>query len=53
MGKENPPTEKKLPAEIDIPDHVVKKGPKKGAMDLAQAGYLVLFTFYFLLRIGK
>jgi hypothetical protein len=52
--KEDPPTRKKLPVEVDLPEHITTIGLRKGASQLAQAvGDLVLIAFYFLLRVGE
>ena len=52
--KEDPPSSKKLPVEVDIPELLVKVGLACGATALAAAtGDLSMMAFYFLLRIGE
>ena len=52
--KTDKPTEKKLPVEVDVPNHVATLGGAADATPLAQAvGDLVLVAFYFLLRVGE
>ena len=52
--KTDKPTEKKLPVEVDVPNHMATLGNAADATPLAQAvGDLVLVAFYFLLRVGK
>ena len=52
--KEDPPSEKKLPVEVDVPELLVKWGMAASAMVLATVvGDLTLIAFYFLLRVGE
>ena len=52
--KEDPPSTKKLPVEIDLPEAIAKEELKPGVSPLLVAvGQLVLIAFYFLLRIGE
>ena len=51
--KDNPPTVKKLPCTIDLPEKMVSWGLEKGATPLEKAvGDIVLVVMYYLLRIG-
>jgi hypothetical protein len=53
-GKEDPPTEKKLPVEVDVVQHLVKCSMTPGADSrLRCIADWILITFYFLLRIGE
>ena len=52
--KEDPPVQKKLPVEVDVPEYLVKLGLEIGASHMEKAlGNLVLIAFYFLLRVGE
>ena len=52
--KEDPPTEKKLPVEADVPEYLADMGRNAFATPLQQAvGDLSLVAFYYLLRIGE
>jgi len=52
--KEDPPTEKKLPVEADVPEFMANIGRQAHATPLQQTiGDLALIAFYFLLRIGE
>jgi hypothetical protein len=52
--KADPPTQKKLPVEVDVPELLVEMGYGKTGSTLSQAvGDLSLITFYYLLRIGE
>jgi hypothetical protein len=52
--KADPPTQKKLPVEADVPKLLVEMGYGKTGSTLAQAvGDLALIAFYYLLRIGE
>ena len=52
--KEDPPINKMLPVEADVPELIVKWGQMKGASPLlAAVGDWCLIAFYFLLRIGE
>jgi len=52
--KMDPPTVKKLPVAIDIPELLVKFGHSPDANELDRAiGDLVIIAFYYLLRVGE
>jgi len=52
--KEDPPTEKKLPVAVDIPELLVWTARLTGAQELHRAiGDWALSAFYYLLRIGE
>ena len=52
--KADPPTIKKLPVAIDVPELVSKVGMAHNANELDKAiGDLVLIAFYYLLRVGE
>ena len=52
--KADPPTQKKLPVEADVPELLVEMGYGKTGSTLSQAvGDLSLIAFYYLLRIGE
>lgn len=52
--KEDPPTVKKLPVAIDVPELLSAVGAEPTANALDQAvGDLVLIAFYYLLRVGE
>ena len=52
--KEDPPSIKKLPVEVDLPEEVAKQEFVSGVSNKAIAvGQLVLIAFYFLLRVGE
>ena len=52
--KQDPPTLKKLPVPIDIPEFLAALGTSRGANELDQAiGDLTLIAFYYLLRVGE
>lgn len=52
--KEDPPTEKKLPVEVDVPEFLADMGRQASASPLQQAvGDLALIAFYYLLRVGE
>jgi hypothetical protein len=52
--KADPPTQKKLPVEADVPKLLVEMGYGKTGSTLSQAvGVLSLIAFYYLLRIGE
>ena len=54
MRKEDPPTSKKLPVEVDVPEEVAKLGARPDAAEHTRAvGDLSLIAFYFLLRVGE
>jgi hypothetical protein len=53
-GKTNPPTNKKIPVELDVLELLVDLGYGKGRTPHSQAiGDLALIAFYYLLRIGE
>jgi hypothetical protein len=53
-SKEDPPTRKMLPVEVDVPELLVEMGYGKLDTLHAQAiGDLALIAFYYLLRIGE
>jgi hypothetical protein len=50
----DPPTEKKIPVEIDVPEFLVQCGLQPGAKESVKAlGDVTLIMFYYLLRIGE
>ena len=52
--KEDPPTLKKLPVEVDIPEYIASLGNNITATELDRAvGDLTLIAFYYLLRVGE
>jgi len=52
--KADPPTQKKLPVEADVPELLVKMGyGKSGSIQSQAIGDLSLIAFYYLLRIGE
>ena len=52
--KADPPTVKKLPVAIDVPEFVADIGLAPGANELDKAiGDLTLIVFYYLLRVGE
>ena len=52
--KDDPPTVKKLPVAIDIPELISAIGLAPGANELDKAiGDLVIIAFYYLLRVGE
>ena len=52
--KDDPPTVKKLPIEVDIPEYLAGFGRRKRSSARDRAiGDLTLIAFYFLLRIGE
>ncbi len=53
-GKTDPPTNKKLPVESDVPKLLVDLGYGKGGTPHSRAiSDLALIAFYYLLRIGE
>ncbi len=53
-GKEDGPTNKKLPIEVDVPAYLVEQAYKKGASALQKrVSDLSLVAFYYLLRVGE
>ena len=52
--KEDPPTLKKLPVEVDIPEYIASLGNTITSSEVERAvGDLVLIAFYYLLRVGE
>ncbi len=52
--KFDPPTQKMLPVEVDVPEYMASLGALPGATPLDTAmGDLALIAFYYLLRIGQ
>jgi len=52
--KAEPPTLKKLPVEVDVPEFLANMGRQAKATALQQAvGGLTLIAFYYLRRIGE
>ena len=52
--KVDPPTMKKMPVEVDIPELLAQTGMECDATELTKAvGDLALITFYYLLRVGE
>lgn len=52
--RDDPPTQKKLPIEVDIPEWLVRRGLEKGATELEKAtGDNALIGYYYLLRVGE
>jgi len=52
--REDPPTQKKLPVEVDIPEWLVQRGLDKGATEREKAvGDTALIGYYYLLRVGE
>jgi hypothetical protein len=52
--KEDPPTLKKLPVEVDIPEYIASLGNTVSSTELDRAvGDLSLIAFYYLLRVGE
>ena len=52
--KVDPPTSKKKPVVVDIPEFLYKIGLEYGALKIVKAvGDFKLIAFYYLLRIGE
>jgi hypothetical protein len=52
--KADPPTQKKVPVEVDVPELLIKMGyGKLGSIQSQAVGDLAFIAFYYLLRIGK
>ena len=52
--RDDPPTVKKIPCAIDLPEKMASWGLEKGASELEKAvGNLSLVAIYYLLRIGE
>jgi hypothetical protein len=52
--KADPPTQKMLPVEADVPEYLATLGRMRDATELtASIGDLALIAFYYLLRIGE
>jgi len=52
-GKEDPPTQKKLAVEVDLPEFVCKMGLMATKQKVKAVGNWTLIAFYYLLRIGE
>ena len=54
FSNDDPPTTKKLPVDVDVPEFLYDLGCSKHASAKdARVGLLVLIAFYFLLRVGE
>ena len=54
FNKEDPPTMKKLPVEVDVPEFLGEASRRDGASELDKAvADSVLIAFYYLLRVGE
>ena len=54
FADEDPPTEKKLPVDIDVVEECCKWGNRPGATAMERRiGDLILIAFYYLLRVGE
>ena len=54
FGKEDPPTIKKLPIEVDIPEYISLCSLRAAASERTKAiADLILIAFYYLLRVGE
>jgi hypothetical protein len=52
--RDDPPTMKKLPVEVDVPEWLMERGLQPEATTLETAvGCLTLVAFYYLLRVGE
>ena len=52
--KEDPPTKKKLPVVIDVPEFLADMGMEKYATEMVKAvGDCAIITFYYLLQVGE
>lgn len=52
--KEDPPTQKKLPIEVDIPEYIATQASHPSATEAERTtGDLILIAFYYLLRVGE
>jgi hypothetical protein len=52
--RDDPPTMKKLPVEVDVPEWLMERGQKPEATALeAAVGCLTIMAFYYLLRVGE
>jgi hypothetical protein len=52
--RDDPPTTKKLPVEVDVPEWLMEKGLQPEATTLETAvGCLTLIAFFYLLRVGE
>ena len=53
-AKADPPTQKKLPVEADVPELLTEMGyGKLGAVQAQAVGDQSLIAFYYIVRIGK
>ena len=54
MRKVDPPTEKELPVEADVPELLVERALTSKASELDKAvADLTMIAFYYLLRVGE
>ena len=52
--KEDPPTKKKLPVGIDVPEFLADLGMKKYSTEMVKAvGDCAIIAFYYLLQVGE
>ena len=52
--KDDPPTKKKLPVVIDVPEILSELGMKKDATEMVKAvGDCAVISLYYLLRVGS
>ena len=51
--REDPPSEKKLAVEVEVPEHCCKEGLKSGTAKGLAIGDLIIIAFFLLLRIGE
>ena len=52
--KVDPPTMKKMPVEVDVPELLAQAGMECNATELTKAvGDLALIAFYYLIRVGE
>ena len=53
-SNEDGPVQKKMPVEVDVPEHLVKCAHKQNGDEFSKAvADLILIAFYFLLRVGE
>ena len=52
--KEDPPTKKKIPVRIDVPEFLEELGMEKDATEMVKVvGDCAVIAFYYLLRVGE
>ena len=52
--KEDPPTKKKLPVGIDVPEFLAEMGMEKNATEMVKVvGDCTIITFFYLLQVGE